>query len=267
MNLNKILLDAKMMKELKKDINEDIKNNLDKIHADKLEIFDFMHKVDRLDLMIDRLLDDVKTMQSHNSTASTHNDMREYKIRRKDVDTKIHQSNKENGVTKLYNVEKSISKNDEKISINTVKDEDTHKKDINAAYARIAKLEAVINERRNIEKEEEIIKMKDIHTMEERAEMLEKKHIKAESFTPKAKVQSDQTMDKTVAMSREEFYRELDNSLGDGGAGDLKDSAKGNIEKKADIVNEIEAEDEFYNIYEEEKSGSLLDKFKEFMGK
>ena len=256
MNLNKILLDAKMMKELKKDINEDIKNNLDKIHADKLEVFDFMHKVDRLDLMIDRLLDDVKKMGSHNNTATIHNDMREYKIKRKEVDTNIHKNKNENSITKLYNVEKTICEKDKKVSINTSKDDETHKKDINAAYARIAKLEEVINERRLIEKEEEIIKMKDVHTMEERAEMLEKKHIKAESFTPKAKLQSDQTMDKTVAMSREEFYKELDSSMGNNSS--LKDSE----------INKVEEDDEeFYNIYEEEKSGSLLDKFKEFMSK
>lgn len=268
MSLDKILSDAYMIKDLKKEINEDIKKNLDKINIDKLALFDFIHKVDRLDIMIEMLLDDVKkakglkTTEYDNNKISNQEDIKEYTIKRTSEKLDKQPVNM-NEQVKVYKKTKDVNEFDKAGKIESIKNDEhnqTHKKAIEDAYDRIAKLEKIMSERNIFRKEEDIQKMKDFHTAEEREEMLEKKHIKAESFTPKAKVQSDPTMDKTVAMSREEFYRELDNSMGSGTS----------FESKTEILDNInydEDEEEYYDAYEEEKGNGLLGKFKDFIGK
>lgn len=230
MQLEKILDKLYRIKNLKQDINRDIKENRKNINMDKLEFFDFIHKVEKLDLMINDLIDEVN---KNNSEISSENYEKEEKNKNdeKKIIKKFNIDNTKNEDIKSISIQTPININLDKIDIDTndidtkeykignnknenmneceISDKPTNS--IEEAYKRIAKLENLMNQRRFIEKNEETNHMKDIHSKEERDTMLEKRKIVAQTFTSRARENKDD-MDHTVAMSKEEFYNELNKS-------------------------------------------------------
>lgn len=224
MDLEKILSRVYSIQALKEEVNDDIRKNEANINIDKLEFFDFMHKVEKLDLMINALIDEIKTQNEdrHKAQIDKEDILSAFNLdnlhsKAKDIHKEeIKEDDKEEEDIKCYVI--GESKEDKKKELSKEEIDDDVKirpaSSIEEAYKRIAKLESLMNERRFIERDEELSHMKDIHSKEEREEMLGKRKIIAQTFTPKARKQSDPEMDKTVAMSKDEFYRHINNEVG-----------------------------------------------------
>lgn len=302
MDLENILSRIYDIKKVKEEVNNNIKDNVSKINADKLEIFDFIHKLEKIDLMIDSLIDEIKMEKEEENKAQV--DKNEFlsafnlKRNKEEEQEYIDESKNEDDI-KCYNI------GDKKDNLKICVEEDDEEKSTNSieeAYKRIAKLEKLMDKRRLIERDEELSHMKDIHSKEERDEMLGKRKIIVETFTPKSKEQSEPGMDKTVAMSKEEFYKEIDNSTQ---GSKLIESEKSSLNKKSDehskssLVNmdytavidmdqtaildfdhtqyennhsdekndEKNDDEDEYDIYNEEKGSGIFDKVKDFLGK
>ncbi|WP_297523028.1 hypothetical protein [uncultured Clostridium sp.] len=273
-----------MLKELKAEVNNDIKNNLNKMNIDQIEKFELIHKIDKLDLIIDGILVELEETEIKEKYDSIDKEEIVNIFNPKEERKKMNIGIISDSDTKKYIPKRLDVKEEESIKQEvTVNNDDEVKSSIEMAYKRIEDLEKIINERKLIEKEELFGNMKDVHSKEERDEMLKKRNIVSQSFTPKSKAQSDPEMDKTVAMSKDEFYQELSNSLGDEKKKDIKkkidinhtvlmdkidESAySGTQEVKEEKEIEELKDDEYYDIYNEEKSGSIIDKFKDFLGK
>ena len=289
MDFDNIINKLYMFKRLKSEVNSEIENNLDKVEIDELEKFEFMHKVKKLDLIINNVIAELKEYkeEEHSVEIDKEEIVNKFKVKEKEEETL--KENELDEDIKQYTKIREQKKNEEK-EIVTIKKEiieekketDQMKSSIEMAYKRIEDLEKLLNERRFIDKKELFGEMKDIHSKEEREAMLKKRDIISESFTPKAKEQSDPTMEKTVAMSKDEFYKEINQSLED----EKKESRKEQIKKidktefnidytvlmdKEEIeqhsIKNEDIEDEYYDIYNEEKSSGILEKFKGFLGK
>lgn len=279
MEFDNVINKLHMFKRLKEEVNEEIQVNLEKMEMDELEKFEFMHKLKKLDIIIDNVIAELIKKDEH--TASIDKEELVHKFERKNEKVEISDND-----IKQYIPIREEKKNEKSVSIK----EDTSTKDkedknemkssIEMAYKRIEDLEKLLNERKLIEKEELFGNMKNVHSREEREEMLKKRNITSESFTPKAKEQSDPEMEKTVAMGKDEFYKEITESL------DKKKKEEVNIDHtmfmdKAEIekhtkpkqeVDILETsmpteDDEYYDIYNEEKSTGILEKFKDLIGK
>lgn len=280
MDFDNIISKLYMFKRLKAEVNSEIENNLDKVKIDELEKFEFMHKVKKLDLIINNVIAELKEYkeEEHSVKIDKEEIVNKFKAQEKEEDTlKENESDEDiKQYTKIREQKKAKEKEIVTIKKEIVeekKETDQMKSSIEMAYKRIEDLEKLLNERRFIDKKELFGEMKDIHSREEREAMLKKRDIISESFTPKAKGQSDPTMEKTVAMSKDEFYKEINQSL----AGEKKEEKKEfNIDhtvlmdkediEKHSIKNE-DIDDEYYDIYNEEKSAGILEKFKELLGK
>ena len=282
MDFDNIINKLYMFKRLKSEVNSEIENNLDKVEIDELEKFEFMHKVKKLDLIINNVIAELKEYkeEEHSVEINKEEILNKFKIKEKEETLKENELDEDiKHYTKIREQKKVKEKeivNIKKEIVEEKKETDQMKSSIEMAYKRIEDLEKLLNERRFIDKKELFGEMKDIHSKEEREAMLKKRDIISESFTPKAKEQSDPTMEKTVAMSKDEFYKEINQSLEEGKKESRKEQTEFNIDytvlmdkeeiEQHSIKNE-DIEDEYYDIYNEEKSSGILEKFKGLLGK
>ena len=280
MDFDNIINKLYMFKRLKSEVNSEIENNLDKVEIDELEKFEFMHKVKKLDLIINNVIAELKEYkeEEHSVEINKEKILNKFKIKEKEETLKENELDEDiKHYTKIREQKKVKEKeivNIKKEIVEEKKETDQMKSSIEMAYKRIEDLEKLLNERRFIDKKELFGEMKDIHSKEEREAMLKKRDIISESFTPKAKEQSDPTMEKTVAMSKDEFYKEINQSLEEGKKESRKEQTKFNIDytvlmdKEEIEQHSIKNEDiEYYDIYNEEKSSGILEKFKGLLGK
>ncbi|MGL4762217.1 MAG: hypothetical protein ACRCWG_12275 [Sarcina sp.] len=283
MGINNAINKLYMLKKLKKEVNEDIKKNLDKMNMDEIEKFEFMHKIDKLDLIIEGVIEEIEKSNREEKVADINKEeiisifKPKEKIKENDIEDLADSDTKKYIPTRLETKKKSIEKEE-----GTKVKADEMKSSIEMAYKRIEDLEKLINQRKLIEKEELFGNMKDIHSREERADMLKKRHIISESFTPKAKEQSDPEMQKTVAMSKEEFYKEVNDLAIEENIektpinmdhtmmmdkSDLEGKYNSNVHNEGKKNSSKEEASEYYDIYNEEKSSGIIEKFKDFLGK
>lgn len=280
MDFDNIINKLYMFKRLKSEVNSEIENNLDKVEIDELEKFEFMHKVKKLDLIINNVIAELKEYkeEEHSVEINKEEILNKFKIKEKEETLKENELDEDiKHYTKIREQKKVKEKeivNIKKEIVEEKKETDQMKSSIEMAYKRIEDLEKLLNERRFIDKKELFGEMKDIHSKEEREAMLKKRDIISESFTPKAKEQSDPTMEKTVAMSKDEFYKEINQSLEEGKKESRKEQTEFNIDytvlmdKEEIEQHSIKNEDiEYYDIYNEEKSSGILEKFKGLLGK
>ncbi|MGL5575566.1 MAG: hypothetical protein ACRDCW_08505 [Sarcina sp.] len=287
MGIDNVINKLYMFKRLKDEVNNEIEINLDKMEMDEIEKFELMHKIKKLDLIIDNVIKELERdekkeeqkKQEHIASIDKEELVNKFKKEEvlSDIDIKQYVPIREEKRSENKNsikMEKEIISEDKK-------ENNEIKSSIELAYKRIEDLEKLLNERKLIEKEEIFGNMKNVHSKEEREEMLKKRHIISESFTPKAKEQSDPEMDKTVAMGKEEFYKEINESLEIEKKPQVEQvnidhtmlMDKTEIEKQSKTneenyeIDKEQNEDEYYDIYDEEKSSGILEKFKDLLGK
>ncbi|MGL4991567.1 MAG: hypothetical protein ACRCYC_06240 [Paraclostridium sp.] len=288
MNKNNIKKKIAILRDVKRDIDIVIRDNKKNLNMDELEWFEFVHKLDKMDVILNSMekdlnLDDEDKSSKSSSSLEKSNDVicnenniddGNFNLQRttiiedeyldqdgySNVSNNYIDQNESSNVGNNYMDQDDYSNvdNNEEVKI------ENFESSLNDTNKKIEYLEKLLEEKRFIEEKDLELYMKEIHLKEEREAMLRKRQIVAQSFTPKSKEQSDSTIDKTIAMSKEEFYDKIDGSKTE----ILDIPIEIQEERPAQNIDESDyCFSEDYDLYEEEKNNSIIDKFKDLLGK
>lgn len=270
-----------VLRDVKKEIDIIIKNNMENLDIDELERFEFIHKIEKMDVILNSIerdldLDDQgKINREFYENKDTKQDISIYDSGVDDEENKfIYEEDNEDEENNFNLQRTTIIENEFIEDPNYLEDVESNQKDkkienfettLNDTNKKLEYLEKLLEEKRFIEEKDLELYMKEIHLKEEREAMLRKRQIVAQSFTPKSREQSDSTIEKTIAMSKEEFYDKIDGSKTE--ILDIPIDVKPQEAKTQNIDESEYCFSEDYDIYEEEKNNSILDKFKDLLGK
>ncbi|MGL4741930.1 MAG: hypothetical protein ACRC41_14225 [Sarcina sp.] len=253
-----------ILRKVKLEIDEVIKENINNFDMDELEKFEFIHKVDKMDVILNSIEKELNKDESifKNYVDENENNQKEIYIDEIDNEQETYDlSPEKTTIIERQFIDNVLEDNREEAFEQDSKIEN-FESTLNDTNKKIEYLEKLLEEKRFIEEKDLELYMKEIHLKEERDAMLRKRQIVAQSFTPKSREQSDSSIEKTIAMSKEEFYDKID-----GSKTEILDIPIEIKSESSNINNSDYCFSEDYDVYEEEKNNSILDKFKDLLGK